>query len=179
MWLVCGSVFHFKDINRWTRKFNDTSVTSNGALRKSHPELQLLLIVCRRVAELVNIDRNAIDMYMVKPVPKELEAKHACFAAACAIADLIDHGDAYKVAEKWGIPQTTSFSGITAGQWQNLLTDVAKWAAMGVLVCQASGAGHEFVDCYIFLFCNEYSPADHRWFLDVHITDARLKLMPN
>lgn len=86
-------------------------------------------------------------MYMVKPVSKEVEAKHARFAAACAIADLIEHGDAYKVAAKWGAPETTSFSGISAGQWQNLQADVAKWAAMGVLVCQASGTSHQSVNC--------------------------------
>lgn len=96
-------------------------------------------VLYRRVARVVGVDKEDVEFYMVRPVSRALEAIHARFAAACAIADLIECGDVYRVAEKYGEPQTASHSGIAVGQLQNLLADVAKWAGMGVSVCQAAG----------------------------------------
>lgn len=94
---------------------------------------------------------------MVRPVSRSLEAKHARFAAACAIADLIDCGDVYHVAEKYGVPKTASHGGISVGQLQNLLADVAKWAGMAVSVCQAAGGSQMKTPNSYFQYLTKYA----------------------
>ncbi|GMH42021.1 hypothetical protein BSKO_09940 [Bryopsis sp. KO-2023] len=92
----------------------------------------------RRIAEVVGVRLKDIEMYMVYPVKKATQLSHARFAAACAIADVIQGGDIYGVVEKWGRRETATESGISAGQFQNLQGDVAKWASMAALMCQAT-----------------------------------------
>lgn len=66
-------------------------------------------------------------------------AKHARFAAACALNSLLCEQSALMVEPIWGLPGTLTEKGVTRGQLQKLQTDLSKWAAMSALMCASLG----------------------------------------
>eukprot|EP00803_Ostreobium_quekettii_P008401 evm.model.scf_171.4 EVM.evm.TU.scf_171.4 scf_171:33899-41036(+) len=75
-------------------------------------------------------------------VKEEISTRHSCFAASCAIADLLQERAVQQVEEIWGKcgePAAILKGGLSAGQLQKLQSDVAKTAAMASYMCQSAG----------------------------------------
>ncbi|KAL0029501.1 hypothetical protein WJX77_012503 [Trebouxia sp. C0004] len=105
-----------------------------GKLFENLPGMQ------KKVARIVGVNEGYIGQRCRGGgAQSDASAKHARFAAACALNVLLCEQSAWTVEQTWGLPSGLTQQGVTRGQLQKLQTDLSKWAGMAGLMCASLG----------------------------------------